>query len=116
MDTDLSFLINAAPPVILVVCLNGLGWVLKLIPKVPNWLIPVALPFAGAFIWPQIGDYSPIVMKAKTPGLLMGLYGFGLGWVAVGANQFVRQIIWRFWPETPATPPSTPTPPTPPIA
>jgi hypothetical protein len=114
VSTDLSFIINAAPPVILVISLNGLGWALRMTPKVPNWLIPLFLPVVGAVVWPQIGDYSPVILKAKMPWLLMSLYGFGLGWIAVGANQFVRQIMGHFWPETPTTPPATPsTPPTP---
>lgn len=108
MDTDFSFVLNAAPPVILVVSLNGFGWALKFVPKLPNYIIPLALPIAGALLWPLIGDYSPVILKAKMPTVLMGLYGFGLGWVAVGANQTLRKLMEHFGPETPEPPTSTP--------
>lgn len=92
----IASLTNAAPSVILVLALNGLGLALKNMPFVPGWLIPIILPVVGAGVYPFVGEYSPLVLKAQVPGLLMGLYGFGLGWVAVGANQFWRQFVGRF--------------------
>jgi hypothetical protein len=96
MNDLISFITNAAPSVILVLTLNGFGLAIKKVPYVPDWLIPLILPVAGALIYPFVGEYSPVVLKAQIPTLLMGLYGFGLGWVAVGANQFWRQMIGRF--------------------
>lgn len=74
-----------APPVLLVTVLNGLGWCLKQSP-IKNWMIPMILPVAGAVIYPFIFESATVTIAVKC------MYGFGIGWTAVGANQFVRQV------------------------
>jgi hypothetical protein len=123
MNDLVTFITDAAPSVILVLSLNGLGLALKRMPFIADWVIPLALPVVGSIIYPFVGEYSPGVLKAQFPKLLMSLYGFGLGWVAVGANQFWRQTFGHFWngkdptPPQPSTvlyPPAAPAPPPPP--
>lgn len=49
-------------------------------------MIPMILPVAGAIIYPFIFNSDAVTIAVKA------MYGFGIGWTAVGANQFVRQV------------------------
>ena len=74
-----------SPPVLLAIALNGLGWCLKQSP-IKNWLIPIILPAVGAAVYPFIYNLDGVSIAMKA------LYGWGIGWTAVGANQFLRQV------------------------
>jgi len=64
---------------------NALGSILKGIPHFPDWLIPVALPLAGAIILPLLQGATP---KNAVEGFLCGS-------AAVGLNQAVRHVRAR---------------------
>lgn len=92
---DITALFGLTPPVLLMLVLNLFGLALKRVPAVPDWLIPLLLPVMGAIIHPFVGDYSDLVKAARFPWVYMALYGFGIGWAAVGANQALRQFLGR---------------------
>lgn len=73
------------PQALLVAGLNILGWMFKQSP-IKNWLIPIILPIAGGAAAPFVITGDGLTLAVKI------LYGFGLGWTAVGANQAWRQV------------------------
>jgi len=64
---------------------NALGSILKGIPHFPDWLIPVALPVAGAVVLVSVQGATP---KNAVEGFLCGS-------AAVGLNQAVRNVRTR---------------------
>lgn len=95
MNEFLDSVLNLKAPALLLLILNAVGFGLKKIPQFPDWAIPLALPLAGAAIYPCIGEWSQVVKAAHIPWVMMALYGFGIGWAAVGANQAMRQFLSR---------------------
>ena len=59
------------------------GNIMKQIPQVPNWTIPVALPFVGAFL--------AVAMNAWNPN--HAFTGFMEGASAVGFNELASRTI-----------------------
>jgi|LauGreDrversion4_2_1035121.scaffolds.fasta_scaffold01485_9 hypothetical protein len=59
------------------------GNILKQIPQVPNWTIPVVLPFAGAIL--------AVAMNAWNPNY--AFTGFMEGASAVGFNELASRTI-----------------------
>jgi hypothetical protein len=64
---------------------NALGSILKGIPNFPDWMIPVALPIAGAV--------GLSLLQGATPK--NAVEGFLCGSAAVGLNQAVRHVRAR---------------------
>lgn len=107
---QITSIISASPPVLLMLVLNGLGYVLKALEKVPNRIIPVILVVAGTVIYPFIGEWSSTVKAARFPAALMACYGFGIGLSAIGAYEGIRTLLTSGTSGT-----VTPIPPVPPV-
>ena len=107
---EIEEILKLSPPLLLIVALGCFGKVIKNIPKVPNWLIPVILPFAGAATYSLIGPAYPLpwIAKVQYPFVVYGMIGFICGSTTVGFHQ-----VWSQWigrndnSTTPQVPPAT---------
>lgn len=70
------------PPTVPAMC-YVVGNIMKQIPQVPNWTIPVALPFVGAML--------SVVLHGWNPAWAMT--GFMDGASAVGLNELATRTI-----------------------
>ena len=95
MEDTVKTILDASPAVVLMVVLNFIGFAVKRIPAIPNWLIPFILPVLGGLAYPYVGEFSPAIKLAKHPAALMVLYGVGIGCAAVGVNQALKQYAGR---------------------
>jgi hypothetical protein len=87
-------ILKLSPPVLLIVALVCLGRVLKGIPHVANWAIPVILPLVGATVYTVLGPAFPLswIAKVQYPFVAYGMIGFICGSTAVWGHQ-----VWRNW-------------------
>jgi len=95
---------NLKPPALLLAALYVVGIIMKAVPRIPNWTIPIAVCLLGAFCFPYMGEASPYVKAAQVPYLAMMLIGFLIGAVAVGIKQVFKQTIIRDNEPEPAKP------------
>ena len=95
LSKQVAGLLSASPAVMLVLVLNFVGFAVKRIPKIPNWLIPILLPVVGAILFPFVGERTAAIQAAHFPGAQLALYGAGLGCAAVGLHQAMRQWLGR---------------------
>ena len=94
---EITDILKLSPPLLLVVALGCLGKVIKCIPKVPNWIIPIVLPIVGAILYRSIGTAFPLpwIAEVHSPGVVYAVMGFVLGSAAVGFHQAWQQWIGR---------------------
>lgn len=92
MSLDLDQITQLSPPVVLVLALWVLGVALKKSPW-SDWLIPFALPVAGAILFPLIAETGSVSYSVKSPTVFNGIIGFFLG----GASVCFDQQIWQFF-------------------
>lgn len=90
---DLNTLLNIAPPAILMIVLNGIGFCLKKANFFPNRIIPIMLLLLGGASYPFVGEYSPRVAAARFPVALMVVYGIGIGLAAVGSFESAKTLL-----------------------
>lgn len=78
-------LLNASPPVLVVLAINALLIPLKHVPKFPIWLLPFVAMAAGILIYPLVAGWSSrnIVL------------GFLFGAASVGLHQQLKQFFYR---------------------
>lgn len=95
MTMDIQSLLDASPAVVLVFVLNFIGYAVKKIPALPDWIIPFLLPAIGAVSYVFVGELSAKIAAAKYPTAILALYGAGIGCAAVGLNQALRQWTGR---------------------
>jgi hypothetical protein len=102
--------------VIVVICLNGLGLVLKKANFFPNRLIPLVLYVMGMLMWGFLGDVSKLAPGQAYPRIAMGIYGSVLGFFAwILHNYFLRYVekyIPGFQPGDDSDDDAAPAPPT----
>ena len=94
---DLNDLLKLSPPMLMSVALVCLGKVMKTIPHIPNWCIPVVLPLVGAATYSVIGPAVPIewMQKLAYPYEAYGMVGFICGALSVWGHQVVTQFLGR---------------------
>lgn len=97
---DLTSVVGASPAIALMIVLNGLGFILKAIPQVPNKLIPIILFFLGGGIYPFIGNYHA---AEKMPAPLLFVYGCGIALAAVGLFESGRTLLLKDSTDVPPT-------------
>lgn len=88
--TDIESL---APPVLLVLLCNLIGWIANSFPGFNNKYIPVLLFFTGAIIYPFIGTVDANV---RNYNVRMVVIGACIGGAAVGTNQVFRQFMSKY--------------------
>lgn len=103
---DLTSITGATPAVALMIVLNGLGFILKAIPQIPNKLIPLVLFLLGAAVYPTIGNYHA---ATHTPWPLMSVYGAGIALAAIGLFESGRTLLLKDSPAVPTTTTTTET-------
>lgn len=91
---EIMEIVQSSPPIALAIALNLLGLALKKSP-IQNWIIPLALPVAGAIAYPFIAESGKINFECKNPDMLLAVYGFVIGSGSVGLNQMLRQFLDR---------------------
>lgn len=92
-ELDPSSVVQLGPIAVLALVLNVVGRMVKGIPHVPNWLIPLILPSVGAVLFPAWQGW----------GVEGALQGFLAGAGAVWGNQTWRQLT-GYQPNAPKPP------------
>lgn len=115
VPTEISDLFQLSPPVLLVVGLNAVGAVLKRIPPLPNWTIPLILMALGGVAFPFIAEVGMVSYNCKNPEVLNSVFGVIIGASATGLHQGVMHVIdavrgKKSEPDEPEDKPATKTP------
>lgn len=100
---DINSITGATPAVALMIVLNGLGFILKAIPQIPNKIIPLILFVVGGGVYPFIGNYHA---AERLPAPLLVVYGCGIALAAVGLFESGRTLLLK--DSTPTPPPASP--------
>lgn len=103
---DMTSIIGATPAVALMIVLNGLGFILKAIPQIPNKVIPLILFVVGGAVYPFIGNYEA---ATKLPAPLLVVYGCGIALAAIGLFESGRTLLLKDSPAVPQPQPPKPT-------
>ena len=85
--TDIETL---APPVLLVLFCNLIGWIASSFPGFNNRYIPVLLFLTGAIVYPFIGTLDATTRHSNIKMIIIGAC---IGGAAVGTNQLFRQFM-----------------------
>lgn len=86
MNIDISELETIGLPLLLVLFLNGIGWLAKESP-IPNRYIPHLLCLLGGIIYPAVYDYGKMIINTKYQWLVASIYGCLIGLSAVGTYK-----------------------------
>ena len=89
-------LLQVSPPIGLVLAINVFLMLLKKIPSVPHWSLPIIAVVIGAFCYPLLTDPAKVSFAVKSPLLAQTITGILIGYAAVGAHQKFRQLVKRF--------------------
>lgn len=89
--TDIETL---APPVLLVLFCNFIGWIAGTIPSFNNKYIPVLMFVVGATVYPFIGTVDAVTIRHSNVKMIV--IGACIGGAAVGTNQIFRQFMSKY--------------------
>lgn len=95
LTKQVNGILSASPAVVLSGILVCMGYWLKKVPWLKDWIIPFILPLLGAIFYPFIAEATPKLMTAKFPFMQNVVYGAGMGAAAVWMNQIYRQFVGR---------------------
>jgi hypothetical protein len=89
--------LKLSPPMLLIVALGCFGKLIKELPCVQNWVIPLVLPFSGALVYSAVGPAYPVewILALKHPSVAYGMIGFVCGSMAVWGHQVWIQLAGR---------------------
>lgn len=93
MNEAINTLLQASPPLALVLAINLLLYGLKRAPWPPNWSLPMIAMLVGAVAYPFIADIAKPTLTVKSPLAYNVVLGFALGGLSVAFNQQFRQIL-----------------------
>ena len=88
--TDIETL---APPVLLVLFCNFIGWIAGTLPLFNNRYIPLLMFSIGAGVYPFIGTLDA---TNRHSNVKMFIIGACIGGAAVGTNQVFRQFFNKY--------------------
>lgn len=94
-ELDITKLLELSEPMAVMIAINIVLALLKRVPQVKNWTLPMIAVVLGGVTYPLIADPAKVSFGAHNPTAALVITGVIIGYAAVGFHQKFKQIATR---------------------